>query len=152
MLDYEAVTLKISRDLNLIAPKLKTMAIAAVAECNQAGFPIQVFEAWRSQNRQEELYSQGRTKPGKVVTKAPKGFSLHNWGLAVDIAYNIAGKWSWEGDFDRVTSIFISHGFEPPPSFERVHFQVSGGLSIGEIRLIAQNSGVQGLWLALGLT
>jgi len=33
---------------------------------------------------QDALYAQGRTKPGKVVTKAPGGYSNHNFGIAAD--------------------------------------------------------------------
>lgn len=35
---------------------------------------------------QNNLYAQGRTKPGKVVTKAKGGQSPHNFGLGCDLA------------------------------------------------------------------
>jgi len=38
----------------------------------------------RTWEDQAELYAQGRTKPGKIVTKAPPGSSFHNFGLAID--------------------------------------------------------------------
>jgi peptidoglycan L-alanyl-D-glutamate endopeptidase CwlK len=38
----------------------------------------------RSIAKQQELYDQGRTKPGKIVTNARPGFSAHNWGCATD--------------------------------------------------------------------
>lgn len=46
---------------------------------------------------QEELYKIGRSKPGKRVTNAHGGQSLHNYGLAFDIAFTRSdGKLVWE--------------------------------------------------------
>ena len=46
---------------------------------------IQVTQGLRSWNEQNDLYSQGRTTPGQIVTDSPAGYSWHNYGLAVDI-------------------------------------------------------------------
>jgi peptidoglycan L-alanyl-D-glutamate endopeptidase CwlK len=39
----------------------------------------------RTIEEQNLLYAQGRTKPGKIVTNAKGGQSVHNYGLAFDI-------------------------------------------------------------------
>ena len=53
-----------------------------------------VVEGLRTKQRQEELYAQGRTKPGKIVTWTMK--SKHIDGLAVDIApCNKDGSINW---------------------------------------------------------
>ena len=53
-----------------------------------------VVEGLRTKQRQDELYAQGRTKPGKVVTWTMK--SKHIDGLAVDIApCNKDGSINW---------------------------------------------------------
>ena len=53
-----------------------------------------VVEGVRTLKRQEELYAQGRTKPGKIVTWTMK--SKHIDGLAVDIApCNKDGSINW---------------------------------------------------------
>lgn len=53
-----------------------------------------VIEGLRTKQRQEELYAQGRTKPGKIVTWTMK--SKHIDGLAVDIApCNKDGSINW---------------------------------------------------------
>lgn len=44
-----------------------------------------VTEGYRSGARQDQLYAQGRTRPGEIVTNAKAGQSAHNYGLAVDI-------------------------------------------------------------------
>ena len=38
----------------------------------------------RTMEEQAELYAKGRTKGGKIVTKAKPGQSYHNYGLAFD--------------------------------------------------------------------
>lgn len=48
------------------------------------GLKPEIVEGHRTQERQEELYEQGRTKPGQIVTKTKK--SKHTEGKAVDIA------------------------------------------------------------------
>ena len=53
-----------------------------------------VVEGLRTKQRQEELYAQGRTKPGRIVTWTMK--SKHIDGLAVDIApCNKDGSINW---------------------------------------------------------
>ena len=64
-----------------------------------AGRPI-VTESYRSAERQNELYAQGRTKPGPVVTFKQGGESKHNVlpSRAVDVAFLLAdGSVSWSG-------------------------------------------------------
>jgi len=55
--------------------------------------PFTVVEGLRSAARQAELYAQGRTKPGKVVTWTMK--SKHIEGRAVDLAPYENGKIDW---------------------------------------------------------
>jgi peptidoglycan LD-endopeptidase CwlK len=55
--------------------------------------PFMVVEGLRTAARQAELYAQGRTKPGKVVTWTLK--SKHLDGLAVDLAPIVNGKIDW---------------------------------------------------------
>jgi peptidoglycan L-alanyl-D-glutamate endopeptidase CwlK len=50
----------------------------------------------RTLKEQAELYAQGRTKPGKVVTNAAPGFSAHNYGLAADLAPVKNGAICWD--------------------------------------------------------
>ena len=62
---------------------------------------------FRSAQEQNELYAQGRTKPGKIVTNAVAGKSAHNYrigqvpaSLAVDVVPLRFGKpvWGLSGD------------------------------------------------------
>ena len=59
-----------------------------------------VTESYRSAERQNELYAQGRSKPGPVVTFKRGGESRHNVlpSRAVDVAFLLAdGSVSWSG-------------------------------------------------------
>ncbi|HVI07001.1 MAG TPA: M15 family metallopeptidase [Candidatus Binatia bacterium] len=46
---------------------------------------LQVAQALRTWSEQDALYAEGRTEPGKEVTKARGGWSAHNFGYAVDL-------------------------------------------------------------------
>ena len=39
----------------------------------------------RTLKEQDDIYAQGHTKKGEIVTDAKAGQSYHNYGLAVDI-------------------------------------------------------------------
>ncbi|SVE43245.1 uncharacterized protein METZ01_LOCUS496099, partial [marine metagenome] len=43
-----------------------------------------VVHTLRTYAEQDDLYEQGRTEPGKIVTNARGGKSWHNFGLAID--------------------------------------------------------------------
>lgn len=77
----------------------------------------------RTFQEQDELFKQGRTKPGKIVTNAKGGQSYHNYGLAIDFCLIINGKeasWDSVTDFDadkvadwiEIVRIFKAHGWE----------------------------------------
>jgi peptidoglycan L-alanyl-D-glutamate endopeptidase CwlK len=50
----------------------------------------------RTFDEQDKLFAQGRTMPGKVVTYAQGGYSMHNFGVAFDIAIMRAEGLDWE--------------------------------------------------------
>jgi peptidoglycan L-alanyl-D-glutamate endopeptidase CwlK len=72
------------------------VAISAVLRSLELkGLSVKVLEGLRSFERQETLYSQGRTTPGEIVTKSPPGHSAHNFGLAADFAVRGQGEPIW---------------------------------------------------------
>jgi hypothetical protein len=46
---------------------------------------LRVAQGLRTKAEQDDLYAQGRTKPGKIVTNARGGQSNHNSGVAIDV-------------------------------------------------------------------
>jgi hypothetical protein len=53
-------------------------------EMVQTGIRPLIYCGFRSFEEQLALFAQGRTKPGRIVTKAKPGESYHNYGLAFD--------------------------------------------------------------------
>lgn len=56
---------------------------------------IRVTQGLRTFKEQQDLYDMGRTKPGKIVTKAKPGSSYHQYGLAVDLVELVNGGLDW---------------------------------------------------------
>lgn len=52
--------------------------------CCQHGILPYIYEGYRSPERQDELYAQGRTKPGKIITNARAWQSSHQYSRAFD--------------------------------------------------------------------
>lgn len=85
-----------SRDLTLLAPRFREAVAQGILACKAKGYPVKVNEAYRSQARQAWLYAQGRTRPGKKVTKAPTSLtSWHGYGLAVDVIHETKAYWPY---------------------------------------------------------
>nr|WP_213525868.1 M15 family metallopeptidase [Paenibacillus sp. J31TS4] len=81
----------------LIAAKQKELT----AEAARVGIRLLITEGFRSEEKQEELYRQGRSGDGRVVTNARGGESYHNYGLAIDFALLTKdGKAIWDLEYD----------------------------------------------------
>src|SRR5690242_13033419 len=84
--------------LQLLHPAIRQSAIDAYNEAVQktpSGVHPFITETLRSFERSNELYAQGRTKPGDIVSYAKGGQSYHNYGLAIDFVNQIDGKDFW---------------------------------------------------------
>lgn len=136
---------EIDRDFDNLAPFFAAKLQTALAKCQAAGYDVHLFEGYRSPLRQNKLYAQGRTEPGKIITHAKAGQSWHQYGLAADIVGKTKGKWDWSIDYDKVEQIMIKHGFNSL-KFERAHFQITGGMSIQKAQKITQEQGLLALW------
>ena len=115
-----------------ISPELQAELSLIYTECCNAltGKAILRFAyVFRSFAEQNLIYSQGRTRPGKIVTNAKAGQSMHNFRYAIDIVLlkdtNGDGTFetaSWETnvDFDgdgkadwmEVVAIFQKYGWQ----------------------------------------
>jgi len=71
-------------------PRLKVLQQQLIVKCENAGLKIRITEGVRNVERQNELYAQGRTTPGKIVTYATGTDykSHHQWGTAFDFCRN----------------------------------------------------------------
>jgi peptidoglycan L-alanyl-D-glutamate endopeptidase CwlK len=79
---------KRSRD-NLVGVHPKMVEVVKLALSKYATVDFMVIEGVRTQERQNDLYAQGRTKPGRVVTWTKKSNHFVNprtgYGHAVDL-------------------------------------------------------------------
>lgn len=137
---------KVSQDrIEKLHPSVRDEVKKIIAECDSAlngRAKIRVTQGLRTFAEQEKLYNQGRTSPGKKVTNAKAGQSIHNYGLAVDICLIIDGKdvsWDTAKDWDNdgvadwyeCVKIFAKYGwdwggnwktFKDLPHFEKKGF------------------------------
>ena len=65
-----------------------------------SGVQLRIVQGLRTKAEQDALYAQGRTTPGKVVTNAKGGQSMHNYGLAVDMVPGIRGASPWQPNWN----------------------------------------------------
>ena len=149
---------KITLDrIQLIHPKLRDEVLAIYDEISEAltGKAICRFtHTLRTFAEQNKLFAQGRTAPGKIVTRARGGQSYHNYGFAIDIVLLVdrdgngtfeSALWDTKSDFDQdgradwmeVVDVFKRHGWEWGGDWrfrDMPHFQKTLGKSIVELQ------------------
>lgn len=76
--------------LQELIPHVGEAGYEFIRDARLDGAPVVVVEAYRTQQRQNALYAQGRTRPGAIVTWTQT--SLHTQRRAFDIAFNVAGR------------------------------------------------------------
>ena len=120
----------IIRDIAELTPQAQEACKAFLAICEGRGLRVRITETYRSQERQNELYAQGRTKSGSIVTWTKK--SRHTSRRAWDICQNIRGREydTSEGFFDKCGEVaaFLNitwGGRWSTP--DRPHFEIAEG-------------------------
>ena len=106
---------------------------------NELGINLRVVQGLRTIQEQNDLYAQGRTRPGLIVTRARGGQSFHNFGLAIDVAIvNPNGALNWNSVSPQVVEIARQEGFEWGGSWQgfpdRPHFQMTFGETLEHLR------------------
>ena len=95
-------SLKRVSDMALLEPVTRLAISNIVADAKALGIDLMVFETYRSQARQQELFSQGASKL-RVV-------GVHHYGLACDLVKVVSGDPSWKGDFSFLGRLAHEHG------------------------------------------
>lgn len=78
------------RDISRLNKNAELACRLFLSECEKEGLSVLITETLRTAERQNELYAQGRTKPGKIVTWTKN--SRHMSGNAWDICKNKKGE------------------------------------------------------------
>ena len=136
--------MKNSRSLADLIQPARVRAERFLQAANDNGIDLLVTSTLRDHAAQAELYAQGRTKPGKIVTNAKPGQSWHNWGCALDVVPMRAGKpvWGTTGAdlelWQRVGELGEAAGLEWAGRWRRFrefpHFQYTGGLTLADLQ------------------
>lgn len=78
------------RDISQLTPNAQKACNIFMAECKAQGLKVLITETYRSQERQNYLYAQGRTRKGNIVTWTKN--SRHTSRRAWDICQNVKGQ------------------------------------------------------------
>ena len=129
-------------------PKIREEVLSILNQCEKRGVLFRIAKGYRSIKEQDDLYAQGRTTPGKIVTNAKGGSSWHNYGLAFDIVLLHADKtvsWDRNEDLDKdstkdwmeVVDECSKHGFDWGGNWQfkdYPHFQKTFGMTLTKVK------------------
>src|ERR1700752_4070715 len=89
-------------DSTLLEPITRQLVQSIVLAAQQLGIDLMIYETYRSQARQQELFDNGATKLRRV--------GVHHYGLACDIVRVVGEEPSWKGDFSFLGQLAHSAG------------------------------------------
>lgn len=119
---------KANRNIEDLKPVAQLALKLLMQECYKNGINnVFITETFRSQERQNYLYAQGRTRPGNVVTWTKS--SIHTSGRAWDIAVGPPNSLYDDKVINKVGAIAGKLGIEwggtwNPKNIDKPHFQV----------------------------
>jgi len=131
------------RRLNELHPDIRQDAIDAytlACKITPVGVHPLITEALRSFERSDDLYAQGRTKPGNIVTNAKGGNSMHNYALAIDFVLMVNGKMAWDvnENWMKVVKCFKDKGFTWGGNFRSIkdypHLEKTKGNTLSQLK------------------
>lgn len=139
----------IQNSFSLLQPSFRYRVQAFIKLCQGQNINFKITETLRTFDRSDELYAQGRTTPGKIVTNSKAGQSFHNYGLAID-AYPLTQKGTIDVNFDRSPELMalmkiaakiastqkINWGGNFTKFMDFPHFQDGNGPGIGELKVL----------------
>ena len=129
-----------SRSLDELLPPVKARVDQFLADCKNHGIDLIVTSTYRDNESQDALYAQGRTTPGRIVTKAKGGQSFHNYRCAIDVVPLVNGKAVWDGAnpvWAKIGALGKLAGLDWAGDWktfkELAHFQYTGGLTLADL-------------------
>jgi len=145
--------------LAAVHPELARRIRQLDQQLDPQGIVIRVTQGLRTWAQQDELYAQGRTAPGAIVTNAPGGESAHNFGYAVDAVPNDPAFPAWAPDWnsrdarwttflENATGCGLAEGaqWRSFPDAPHLYLQELPANPDDEMRAILREAGMQALW------
>jgi hypothetical protein len=137
-----------------VHPEVARRTVQTAIALVRRGLPVTITRTGgiRTFAEQEAIYSQGRTRPGNIVTHAAPGLSNHNYGLAVDLVPLVNGQpnWQvalgvWQAIGDEGKRAGLSWGGDWAIK-DYPHFQLPVGLSVQQCLRIYNQGGLPAVW------
>lgn len=117
-----------------LQPLVERKANELIEIMSKKGHRIRVVEGHRSYERQNQLYAQGRTTPGVIVTNARGGESMHNFGVAVDFVFRDYGyeapKRLWNLLGEEGKKLGFEWGGDWTTFVDKPHFEMTLGYTL----------------------
>lgn len=147
-LDY--VLTKSASRIQGLHPVVQKATVKLIEHSYAKGIPILITQGLRTIAEQNDLYAQGRTKAGKIVTNAKGGYSNHNFGVAIDFCLllpdgknvswdnlkdgNLDSLPDWSQVVDEAKKLGFSWGGDWKSFKDLPHFEMTFGLSTAQFR------------------
>ncbi|MBU6447877.1 M15 family metallopeptidase, partial [Patescibacteria group bacterium] len=93
------------------------------------GYDLRITSGFRSLSEQTQIYDQGRTIDGHIISEASAGKSIHNYGFAVDVADR---ERAYDINWIKLGKIGAYCGLEQGPEGDYPHFEHRGGLTTAD--------------------
>lgn len=134
-----------------VAPTLQRRGQLFIEAAAADGVEVQIVQGLRTIAEQDALYAKGRTKPGRRVTNARGGQSLHNYGLALDFAPVVSGVISWDEKLYKsfgkwADKAGLEWGGRWTKFVDLPHVQDDEGMSLAEIQQLYKQGGLNAVW------
>ena len=117
---------RIERNNNILYlhPIVRAAVVKVIVQLQSEDIPFRIYEAYRYPQRQADLYAQGRTKSGSIVTYAKPWSSYHQYGLAVDFVLFENGDWSWNSSGTKEAWWAKLHQIGTAEGLMRLNFEI----------------------------
>lgn len=143
---YGTFDARTEENIASLVPKAQRAARQFLVACKPFPYTVKILSGGRTYAEQTEIYAQGRTKPGKVVTNAPAGSSNHNFGIAFDVGIFSGSKYftgatKIENDaylalrkLTKPAVLDLDWGGDWKSSKDYPHYELHTGMSIKQVR------------------
>ncbi len=143
------------RRIKTLHPQIRNKAKEFINRAKkELGIKLRITAALRTREEQDQLYAQGRTTPGKIITNAKAGQSLHNYGLAIDVVEIKNGNALWNNpNWNKIAalgkSLSFTWGADWKDFKDKPHFQYTFGKTLNQLKTLYTSGNRNGEYVNL---